>query len=336
MSRWVVVARPARRRPRRTPTKRSPRCARQHYDLAVIDVMMPGHDGLWLAGELQPRPPAHRRHRRDRLHRAARRRRAAAAGRRLPDQAVPARALRAGRRSRPPVAQAGARRGALARGALDRAARSRRADRARHRTTRVAAGASETDALTALLAERDARRRRARRARRALRAVGGARARRRSRARRRPRHRGALSRRRQAGDAGGADLEAVAADAAARWRSCGGTSTSAPRFSRRRRSLAFAAPSVRASHEWFGGGGYPSQLAGTAIPFVSRIIAVADAYDAMTQDRAYRTRLDSVGRRRRNPPLQPGAVRPGDRRGLPRRPRPALSSQHPSRSSSWD
>src|SRR6059058_3621193 len=25
----------------------------QHYDLAVIDVMMPGHDGLWLASELQ-------------------------------------------------------------------------------------------------------------------------------------------------------------------------------------------------------------------------------------------------------------------------------------------
>ena len=25
----------------------------QHYDLAVIDVMMPGHDGLWLANELR-------------------------------------------------------------------------------------------------------------------------------------------------------------------------------------------------------------------------------------------------------------------------------------------
>jgi putative two-component system response regulator len=58
-------------------------------------------------------------------------------------------------------------------------------------------------------------------------------------------------------------------------------------------SLAAAAPWVRASHEWFGGGGYPSQVAGTAIPFVSRVIAVADAYDAMTQDRAYRMRLDS-------------------------------------------
>lgn len=59
------------------------------------------------------------------------------------------------------------------------------------------------------------------------------------------------------------------------------------------RSLAFAAPAVRASHEWFGGGGYPRGSAGITIPLVSRIIAVADAYDAMTQNRAYRIRLDS-------------------------------------------
>ncbi len=59
------------------------------------------------------------------------------------------------------------------------------------------------------------------------------------------------------------------------------------------RSLAFAALAVRASHEWFGGGGYPLKKAGTTIPFVSRLIAVADAYDAMTQDRAHRIRLNS-------------------------------------------
>ena len=35
------------------------------------------------------------------------------------------------------------------------------------------------------------------------------------------------------------------------------------------------------------------KAAGTTIPFVSRLIAIADAYDAMTQDRAYRVRLDS-------------------------------------------
>ena len=59
------------------------------------------------------------------------------------------------------------------------------------------------------------------------------------------------------------------------------------------RSLAIAAPAVFASHEWFGGGGYPRNAAGLTIPFVSRIIAVADAYDAMTQDRAYRIRSTS-------------------------------------------
>jgi HD-GYP domain-containing protein (c-di-GMP phosphodiesterase class II) len=57
-------------------------------------------------------------------------------------------------------------------------------------------------------------------------------------------------------------------------------------------TLRHLAPVVRASHEWFSGGGYPSQLAGLAIPFASRLIAVADAYDAMTQSRAYRDRLD--------------------------------------------
>jgi putative two-component system response regulator len=58
-------------------------------------------------------------------------------------------------------------------------------------------------------------------------------------------------------------------------------------------SLAFAATAVRASHEWFGGGGYPGKAAGTKIPFIGRLIAVVDAYDAMTQDRASSTRFDS-------------------------------------------
>ena len=49
---------------------------------------------------------------------------------------------------------------------------------------------------------------------------------------------------------------------------------------------------VLATHEWFGGGGYPKKLAGSAIPLPSRIVSVADAYDAMTQDRQYRSRLD--------------------------------------------
>ena len=59
------------------------------------------------------------------------------------------------------------------------------------------------------------------------------------------------------------------------------------------RTLAHAADAVRASHEWFGGGGYPRKIAGEVIPLVSRIIGAVDAYDAMTQDRAYRIRFDS-------------------------------------------
>jgi len=58
-------------------------------------------------------------------------------------------------------------------------------------------------------------------------------------------------------------------------------------------SLAAAAPIVLAAHEWFGGGGYPQKLSGDEIPLASRVIAVADAYDAMTQTRAYRKRIDS-------------------------------------------
>jgi putative nucleotidyltransferase with HDIG domain len=58
--------------------------------------------------------------------------------------------------------------------------------------------------------------------------------------------------------------------------------------------LCATAPIVKASHEWFNGKGYPAGLAGEAIPLASRIIAVADAYDAMTQDRHYRSRLDAV------------------------------------------
>ncbi len=58
-------------------------------------------------------------------------------------------------------------------------------------------------------------------------------------------------------------------------------------------AFARLAPVVRATHEWFGGDGYPARLAGPEIPLASRIIAVVDAYDSMTQDRSYRVRLDS-------------------------------------------
>jgi putative nucleotidyltransferase with HDIG domain len=45
---------------------------------------------------------------------------------------------------------------------------------------------------------------------------------------------------------------------------------------------------VRHHHERWDGAGYPYRLRETAIPFGSRVIAVADSYDAMTSDRPYR------------------------------------------------
>jgi len=48
---------------------------------------------------------------------------------------------------------------------------------------------------------------------------------------------------------------------------------------------------VRHHHERWDGKGYPDGLAGEQIPFGSRVIAVADTYDAMTSDRAYRAAM---------------------------------------------
>jgi putative nucleotidyltransferase with HDIG domain len=48
---------------------------------------------------------------------------------------------------------------------------------------------------------------------------------------------------------------------------------------------------VRHHHERWDGRGYPAAVAGTAIPLGGRIIAVADAFSAMTGDRVYRPAL---------------------------------------------
>lgn len=45
---------------------------------------------------------------------------------------------------------------------------------------------------------------------------------------------------------------------------------------------------VRHHHEWVNGKGYPDGLSGSTIPLPARILAVADAYDAMTTTRPYR------------------------------------------------
>ena len=49
---------------------------------------------------------------------------------------------------------------------------------------------------------------------------------------------------------------------------------------------------VRASHERFDGAGYPDGLAGASIPLGARIVAVCDAYHAMTGGRPYRAAIE--------------------------------------------
>jgi putative nucleotidyltransferase with HDIG domain len=50
---------------------------------------------------------------------------------------------------------------------------------------------------------------------------------------------------------------------------------------------------VRHHHERMDGMGYPDEISGNDIPLISRIIAVADAYNAMTSDRPYRDAMPS-------------------------------------------
>jgi putative nucleotidyltransferase with HDIG domain len=56
-------------------------------------------------------------------------------------------------------------------------------------------------------------------------------------------------------------------------------------------ALSNVASLVRSSHERFDGSGYPDGLAGTEIPLISRIVFVADAFDAMTSPRPYASTL---------------------------------------------
>jgi HD-GYP domain-containing protein (c-di-GMP phosphodiesterase class II) len=54
-------------------------------------------------------------------------------------------------------------------------------------------------------------------------------------------------------------------------------------------ALREVAALVRASHERYDGDGYPDKLVGDEIPMGARIVAVCDAFDAMTSDRPYRS-----------------------------------------------
>jgi putative nucleotidyltransferase with HDIG domain len=57
-------------------------------------------------------------------------------------------------------------------------------------------------------------------------------------------------------------------------------------------TLHHLTPGVRYHHEKWDGSGYPEGLSGDRIPLVAQIMAVCDAYDAMTSTRAYRASRD--------------------------------------------
>lgn len=67
--------------------------------------------------------------------------------------------------------------------------------------------------------------------------------------------------------------------------------------------LKHLAPIIRAHHERFDGAGYPDGLKGQDIPIIARIIAVADAFDAMISDKSYKPALNlniAVGELKKN------------------------------------
>jgi HD-GYP domain-containing protein (c-di-GMP phosphodiesterase class II) len=72
-------------------------------------------------------------------------------------------------------------------------------------------------------------------------------------------------------------------------------------------------PGVKHHHESLNGTGYPDGLAGNEIPFEARIMAVADAFDAMSSNRPYRKRLslaqiDKIFQDGRNTQWDPNVV----------------------------
>ena len=263
----------------------------RHYDLAVIDVMMPGHDGLWLANEMRRDHPhtavivatayselltsdAHRAPIADFLIKPFQRERFALA-------------VDRGRQWRKEALEEVHWHAMLSIELRDRAAQI-----GHFLDARVTAGARERDAMAALMLER-------------IPAVA-------AHSERVARYAQSVARELDVDRALGDDLLI-----AARFHDVGKLAMPEALISKpspltagemaimRRhvemgaeileatRTLGRAAPNVLASHEWFGGGGYPRRIAGIEIPFVSRIVAVADAYDAMTQGRTDRIRLDS-------------------------------------------
>jgi putative two-component system response regulator len=106
------------------------------------------------------------------------------------------------------------------------------------------------------------------------------------------------------------------------------------------RSLKLVRPIVRHHHERRDGSGYPDRLRGDRVPLLAEIVGIADVFDALTTDRAYRgawtpevacaelAREASLGRWRHDlVDLFVGLVRKGELAHTPLAARlPALSS----------
>ena len=61
------------------------------------------------------------------------------------------------------------------------------------------------------------------------------------------------------------------------------------------KALRLAVPAVLYHHERWDGSGYPVGVEGDAIPPEARVLAVVDAFDAMTTDRSYRRAVSEEG-----------------------------------------
>lgn len=59
-------------------------------------------------------------------------------------------------------------------------------------------------------------------------------------------------------------------------------------------AISAIVPGVKHHHESYGGGGYPDGLVGEDIPFLGRLVAVADAFDAMASARPYRQPMTTL------------------------------------------
>ena len=93
-------------------------------------------------------------------------------------------------------------------------------------------------------------------------------------------------------------------------RPSGGPSSSIPRIGQvileQAAALKDAVPIILHHHERYSGHGYPFGLRGNDIPLGARIVAIADAYDAMTHDRPYKRAIEPRRRRSTSCAATPG------------------------------